>query len=134
MGAVAAGGFLAGWAIDGKPNLVWMSTATYPFQEGVLSGFGAMLGFVRPGQGILSTNEVNKGAGTIAVFSGPLKDLFQGNQLTVQEVHTDAEVVQASSSVAESMENLRRLAEERLGKISLDSGLEYGTIAIQRLG
>lgn len=132
LGAVAAGGFLAGWAIDGKPNPVWMSTATYPFQEGVLSGFGAMLGFVRPGQGILSTNEVNKGAGTIAVFSGPLKNLFQGNQLTVQEVHTDAEVVQASSSVAESMENLRRLAEERLGKISLDSGLEYGTIAIQR--
>ncbi len=41
--------------------------------------------------------------------------------LTVQEVHTDAEVVQVSSSVAESMENLRRLAEERLGKISLDS-------------
>lgn len=99
LGAVAAGGFLAGWAIDGKPNPVWMSMATYPFQEGVLSGFGAMLGFVRPGQGILSTNEVNKGAGTIAVFSGPLKDLFQGNQLTVQEVHTDAEVVQDRKSV-----------------------------------
>ena len=30
------------------------------------------------------------------------------------------------------MENLRRLAEERLGKIELNSGLEYGTIAIQR--
>lgn len=132
MGAVAAGGFLSGWAIDGRPNPVWMSTATHPFQEGVLSGFGAMLGFMRPEQGILSTNEVNKGAGTIAIFSGPLKDLFQGNHLSVQEVHTDAEVVRASSSVAESMENLRRLAEERLGKIELNSGLEYGTIAIQR--
>lgn len=38
VAAVAAGGFLAGWTIDGKPNPAWMSTFTYPFQEGVLSG------------------------------------------------------------------------------------------------
>lgn len=30
------------------------------------------------------------------------------------------------------MENLRRLAEERLGKITLNSGLSYATIAVQR--
>ena len=40
VAAVAAGGFLAGWTIDGKPNSAWMSTFTYPFQEGVLSGAG----------------------------------------------------------------------------------------------
>lgn len=50
----------------------------------------------------------------------------------MREVQANADVVRASGSVAESMENLRRLAEERLGKIELNSGLEYGTIAIQR--
>ena len=30
------------------------------------------------------------------------------------------------------MEDLRRLAEERLGKTDLDSGLDYGTIAISK--
>ena len=42
VAAVAAGGFLAGWTIDGKPNSAWMSTFTYPFQEGVLSGARAL--------------------------------------------------------------------------------------------
>ena len=70
--------------------------------------------------------------GKIANFSGPAKDVVQGNHLDVREVQANADVVRASGSVAESMENLRRLAEERLGKIELNSGLEYGTIAIQR--
>lgn len=37
VAAVAAGGFLAGWTIDGKPNPAWMSTFTYPFQEECLA-------------------------------------------------------------------------------------------------
>lgn len=131
-GAVAAGGFLAGWAIDGRPNPVWMSTFTYPFQEGVLGGVGALIGGIPAGVGVLRTDEVNQGAGVIAGASAPVKNLVQGNHLEVREVYTGANVVGASSSVGESMENLRRLAEERLGKIDLDSGLEYGTIAIQR--
>lgn len=132
VAAVAAGGFLAGWAIDGKPNPAWMSTFTYPFQEGVLSGAGGIIGGVPIGKSIAHTDEVNKAAGKIANFSGPAKDVVQGNHLDVREVQANADVVRASGSVAESMENLRRLAEERLGKIELNSGLEYGTIAIQR--
>ena len=115
VAAVAAGGFLAGWAIDGKPNPAWMSTFTYPFQEGVLSGAGGIIGGVPIGKSIAHTD-----------------DVVQGNHLNVREVQANADVVRASGSVAESMENLRRLAEERLGKIELNSGLEYGTIAIQR--
>ena len=132
VAAVAAGGFLAGWTIDGKPNPAWMSTFTYPFQEGVLSGAGGIIGGVPIGKSIAHTDEVNKAAGKIANFSGPAKDVVQGNHLDVREVQANADVVRASGSVAESMENLRRLAEERLGKIELNSGLEYGTIAIQR--
>ena len=132
VAAVAAGGFLAGWTIDGKPNSAWMSTFTYPFQEGVLSGAGGIIGGVPIGKSIAHTDEVNKAAGKIANFSGPAKDVVQGNHLDVREVQANADVVRASGSVAESMENLRRLAEERLGKIELNSGLEYGTIAIQR--
>ena len=126
------GRLLAGWTIDGKPNPAWMSTFTYPFQEGVLSGAGGIIGGVPIGKSIAHTDEVNKAAGKIANFSGPAKDVVQGNHLDVREVQANADVVRASGSVAESMENLRRLAEERLGKIELNSGLEYGTIAIQR--
>ena len=54
------------------------------------------------------------------------------NKLTVREVQSTSQVAGASHSVASSMENLRRLAEERLGKITLNSGLSYATIAVQR--
>lgn len=82
VAAVAAGGFLAGWTIDGKPNSAWMSTFTYPFQEGVLSGAGGIIGGVPIGKSIAHTDEVNKAAGKIANFSGPAKDVVQGNHLT----------------------------------------------------
>ncbi|NMM93650.1 esterase/lipase family protein [Bifidobacterium oedipodis] len=130
--AVAAGGLLAGWAIDGRPNPAWMSTFTAPLQEGVLSGVGAMVGGIPIGEGVIHTNEVNTAAGRIAGVSAPMKNLAQGDHLIVREVRANSEVVRASRSVGDSMENLRRLAEERLGKIQLNSGLEYGTIAIQR--
>lgn len=132
MGALAFGGLFAGWAIDGKPNAAWMSVFTYPFQEGIMGGLGAMVGGVPIGKGVAHTDEVNKGAGKIANVSGPVKDIVQGNHLDVREVRSRTEVVRASHSVAESLENLRRLGEERIGTIDLDSGLEYGTIAIQR--
>ena len=101
VAAVAAGGFLAGWTIDGKPNPAWMSTFTYPFQEGVLSGAGGIIGGVPIGKSIAHTDEVNKAAGKIANFSGPAKDVVQGNHLDVREVQANAEVVRASGSVDE---------------------------------
>ena len=43
-----------------------MSTFTYPFQEGVLSGAGGIIGGVPIGKSIAHTDEVNKAAGKIA--------------------------------------------------------------------
>ena len=131
-GAVATGGLLAGWVIEGKPNPAWMSATTAWMQEGVMSGVGAKVSGVKIGEGVARTDEVNKAAGKIANVSGPVKDVMQGDHLRVREVTSRASVVRASSSVGESLENLRRLAEERLGKVDLDSGLAYATIAIQR--
>ncbi|OZG62292.1 hypothetical protein BLEM_0838 [Bifidobacterium lemurum] len=131
-GALAAGGLLAGWAVEGKPNPAWMSTTTARFQEGVMSGVGAKVGGVPSGVGLVRTDEVNTAAGRIAGVSAPVKNLAQGDRLRVREVVSHAPVVRSSASVGESLENLRRLAEERLGKVDLDSGLEYATIAIQR--
>ncbi|KFI93005.1 PGAP1-like domain protein [Bifidobacterium saguini DSM 23967] len=130
--AVALGGLISGWVVEGKPNASWMSTSTYPFQEGVMSGIGALAGGIAIGKGVAHTDEVNKGAGKIANVSGPVKDIIQGNHIDVTEVYAHNDVVRSSNSVGSAMENLRRLAEERLGKIDLDSGLDYGTIAIQR--
>lgn len=130
--AVGLGGLISGWVIEGKPNASWMSTSTYALQEGVMSGIGSLVGGIAIGEGVEHTDEVNAGAGKIANFSGPVKDIMQGNHLDVKEVYARTEVVRASGSVGDAMENLRRLAEERLGKIDLDSGLEYGTVAIQR--
>lgn len=130
--AVALGGLISGWVIEGKPNASWMSTSTYALQEGVMSGIGSMVGGIAIGEGMKHTDEVNAGAGKIAVVSGPVKDILQGNHLDVKEVYARTEVVRSSGSVGGAMENLRRLAEERLGKIDLNSGLEYGTVAIQR--
>ncbi|MBT1174986.1 alpha/beta hydrolase [Bifidobacterium sp. LC6] len=130
--AVAIGGLISGWVIEGKPNPTWMSTSTYPFQEGVMSGLGSFIGGIALGEGVEQTDEVNQGAGKIANVSGPVKDIVQGNHLEITEVHARNEVVRSSNSVGSALENLRRLGEERLGKINLNSGLEYGTIAVQR--
>ena len=72
----------------------------------------------------------NHAAGTISKASSRGYNLIQGNNLTVTQVHPKTEVVRESHNVGEAMEDLRRLAEERLGKTDLDSGLDYGTIAI----
>ena len=132
MAAIAAGGLGAGWLGEGKPNPAAASYATAPFQEGYLSGIGGKLTRIPDGLGVLLTNEVNMAAGTIGKASAPAKNLLQGDRLEVRRVTTDAHVVRSSTSVAQSLENLRRLAEERLGKIDLDSGLSYATIAVQR--
>ena len=64
-------------------------------------------------------------------MSAPIYALFQSTNLTVRQVEARTEVVGEAHSVAEALENLRRLGEERLGKIDLNNGLSYGTIAIQ---
>lgn len=71
---------------------------------------------IRQGQSLLRTDEVNHAAGTISKASSRGYNLIQGNNLTVTQVHPKTEVVRESHNVGEAMEDLRRLAEERLGK------------------
>lgn len=132
MAIIAGGGLGASWLAEGKPNPAAASYATAPFQEGYLSGIAGRITHIPNGVGVILTNEVNLAAGTIGSASSRAKDLLQGDVLEVRRVATDADVVRPSTSVAQSLENLRRLAEERLGKIDLDSGLSYATIAVQR--
>ena len=65
-------------------------------------------------------------------FSGPAKTSSKAIIWTCARCRRDTDVVRASGSVAESMENLRRLAEERLRQNRAEQRTEYGTIAIQR--
>ncbi|MBM6698850.1 alpha/beta fold hydrolase [Bifidobacterium pullorum subsp. saeculare] len=130
--ALAAGGLVVGSIKEGRLNPIHALDATAWAQEGLMSGAGALVGGVAPGKGVARTDEVNTAAGRIATVSAPVHGAIQGSALTVREVTARTDVVRASSSVAESLENLRRLAEERLGKIDLDSGLSYATIAVQR--
>lgn len=130
--ALAAGGVIAGSLVDGRFNPVWALTATAGVQEGLMSGIGARLGSIDPVSGMIRSDEANVAIGRMAPVAKTVKDSMQGDTLIVREVTTDVDVVGVSSSVAQSMENLRRLAEERLGTITLNSGLDYATIAIQR--
>ncbi|PLS29011.1 alpha/beta fold hydrolase [Bifidobacterium parmae] len=127
-----SGGLLYGGAVEHAFTPGYSSWITAQFQEGYVSGIAARLVGVDLKDGILQTDEVGQAAGKIGTWSGPLKDFYQGNELTVRRVDARADVVGRSRSVGESLENLRRLGEERLGKIDLDSGLAYGTVAVQR--
>ncbi|WEV71872.1 alpha/beta hydrolase [Bifidobacterium sp. ESL0790] len=126
------GGAIGGSITSGKPNAYGALTATEKFQQGLMSGLGSKVAKVNLVDGVRQTDELNKGASKVAKVSGMVKDLVQGNELEVRQVKANTEVVGESHDVAEAMENLRRLAEERLGKIQLNSGLSYGTIAIQK--
>ena len=132
MGSLAVGGLIGSWMQEGKMNPAAASRATAPFQEGYMSGIGSLISGLPLGLGALHTDEVNTAAGEISSMSGAVKNNAQGNKLTVRQVEAKAEVVGSSTSVAQSLENLRRLGEERLGTIELNSGLSYATIAIQR--
>ncbi|RSX54696.1 esterase/lipase family protein [Bifidobacterium samirii] len=129
---LAAAGVVGGSVADGRFNPVWALTSTSTVQEGLLGGVASKVGGIGPVSGLARTDEVNAAADRIARVTAPIDALRQGGTLTVREVSTDVTVVGESHSVAQSLENLRRLAEERLGKIDLDSGLDYATIAIQR--
>ena len=127
----AAGGLIVGSVKEGRFNPIHALDATAWAQEGLMSGAGALVGGVAIGRGVAHSDEVNRAAEKIANASAPVHGALQGTTLQVREVTSRTEVVRASASVAEALENLRRLAEERLGKIDLDSGLDYATIAVQ---
>ncbi|MBW3094302.1 alpha/beta hydrolase [Bifidobacterium sp. 64T4] len=123
------GGLGASWIAEGKPKPSAASQVTAPLQEAYLSGIGALISGTTYFQGLFAKDEVNQAAGSISKYSGPVKDLAQGNTLTVRKVRSTVDMVGPSTSVAESLENLRRLGED---KYKLGSGLRYATIAVQR--
>lgn len=123
------GGLGASWINDGKPKPSAASWVTAPFQEGYLSGIAALISGTSLIEGLFSTDEVNQSAGTISKYSAPAKNRAQGDALTVRRVRSTVDMVGPSTSVAESLENLRRLGED---KDKLGSGLQYATIAVQR--
>ncbi|NEG71206.1 alpha/beta hydrolase [Bifidobacterium ramosum] len=131
-GALTGGGMLFGSAVERRFNPVWGLTSSARAQEGLLGAAASAIAGIGPIRSLLRTDEVNAAAERIAGVSAPLHGLVQGTELHVEEVTTDVAVVGESASVAQSLEHLRRLAEERLGKVDLGSGLDYATIAIQR--
>ena len=131
-GAIAAGGAIGGSVAEGAFSPIYALTSTAWAQEGLMSGAGAAVAGIALGEGTPRTDEVNAAADRIAAVSAPGYDQIQGGVLTVREVRAQAEAVRSSASVADALENLRRLGEERLGRIDLGSGLSHGTIAIQR--
>lgn len=130
-GSLAVGGAIGGSLAEGGPNGMYALEATAWAHEGLMAGFAALVGGVGPVRGLRSTDEVNGAATGVARVTAPLYALVQGDTLTVRQVESRTDVVREAHSVADALENLRRLGEERLGKIDLDSGLEHGTIAIQ---
>lgn len=129
MFGLILGGLGASWINDGKPKPSAASWVTAPFQEAYLSGIGSLIAGSSLIEGLFSTDEVNQSAGKISKYSAPAKDLAQGNTLTVRRVRSTVDMVGPSTSVAESLEHLRRLGED---KYKLGSGLQYATIAVQR--
>ncbi|WP_051923662.1 alpha/beta fold hydrolase [Bifidobacterium biavatii] len=134
--AVAKAGILTGSAAEGKDNRIYGLTSTQWAQEGLVRGASVWVnGLRRASLPLLNTDQgygVDDAAGFLAAVTKPIQDAKQGDVLTVSEVMAEAVVVKESHSVAESLENLRRLAEERLGTIDLGSKLIYGTVAVQR--
>lgn len=131
-GLLSLGGFVFGSAKEGDPNGIHALDSLDWAQEGMMSGAGSVIAGLGGLRGLFHTDEVNIAAKRIAKVTAPGYDLIQGNELSVTQVHANATVVRESHSVADSMEDLRRLAEERLGTIDLGSGLDYGTIAISK--
>ena len=130
--AMSALGYVIGSINEGKSNPIYLLDSLDWAQEGIMGAAGTALSGYGKVAGLLHTDEVNHAAGTISKASSRGYNLIQGNNLTVTRVRPKNIVVRESHSVGEAMEDLRRLAEERLGKADLNSGLDYGTIAISK--
>lgn len=132
---LATGSFVVGSAKDGKLNPARATDGLWLLDQELVSSLAGTitlkLSEKQGEQQKAADDEVPGAAELISRYSAQLKNLVQGNTLTVREVTSRAEVARASHSVISSLENLRRLAEERLGTIELGSGLDYATIAIQ---
>ncbi|MCH4208674.1 alpha/beta hydrolase [Bifidobacterium sp.] len=127
FGVLAAGGAVSSSLESGRFNLVGALTSTALIQEGMLSVLSRYVNAagLRPGGG------VDRSAGILAQASSRINDAVQGKLLLVNAVHAQTPVVRETHDVAGALANLRALGAQRIGAGS-SSGLDYGTIAIQR--
>lgn len=134
-GLIAAGAAVTGSVAEGRVNPIHALTSTAWMQEGLMSGLGAIVGGkgrTAPLLGPASTNELNMGAGTVAKVSAEVYNQFQGNVLDVDRIEPRRAFLDAPRTIEQAMANLERLGKERLGKGEGGTGLDYGTVAIQR--
>lgn len=146
VGAYALGATAIGSIREGKPNASYALTETGWLQEGLVSALGAtaaranileavLNGNIRKGSaamGVLSTDELSEGANVVGRFTGEAYNLFQGNTIELKRVTTSKPFLDAPRTIGAAMDNLYRLGQERLGKGEGGTGLDYGTIAIQK--
>lgn len=127
--AFAAGGAVYSLGAEGSVNPIHMLNATTWAQEGLLSGFGAVIGGTSLAQGLLSTSEVSSAAGVIASVSAQANDKWQGDDLQVRQIEPGQDVVGAAASVSDALAGLHRLGTTRMEG---GDGISYATIAISR--
>lgn len=128
--AVLVGAGMAHGAIThGKSTVGDALTSTAWAQEGLLNALATPVAWWSGRK--RSSSAVADAAGAISAISAGVNNHMQGNTLRVEQVHAGADVVRASASVTDALRNLRRLADEHLFDTPLQSGLDYGTIAIQ---
>ena len=111
LGMLSLYGFVSGSIKDGKLNPVRALDATSKMDEELLASLAGRITNNRIAH-ILGGTQVAGAAERIAKYTSKFKNAMQGNKLTVREVQSTSQVAGASHSVASSMENLRRLAEE----------------------
>lgn len=131
VGGLALGGIAANSAAEGRFNAMGALTTTAWAHEGLIAGIGVFTKLSDP-MSVLGGNEVNSAASKLSKASKPIYDAIQGDVLDLAKVEAKTQAVGQAHSVSEAMEGLRRLGEERLGKVRLNSGLSYATIAVQR--
>lgn len=109
-----------------------MTHKTGMYHEGMVHGMAiGVMALLR----IPTKNPIHDLSGLIGTWYGYETAKKQGDYVVVSQKTPRVDVVRPVTNTQEALEELRRLSEERLGKVTFDggpSGLEYGTIAIQQ--
>lgn len=127
------GGALTGLIREGRFSQWWLADATKDMQEGSLAAIAAALSLhSRPLSNIGRTDEANHAASMLAPMMAERAKRRQGDALLVREVRPRVPVTGHAGSVSEALVGLQRLSDVSYGVSNLDSGLAYGTIAIQK--
>lgn len=128
-----AGGALEGLFREGRFSKWWLADTTKDVQEGALAAIATALSLrTGPLSGIGRTDEANQAASVLAPMMAARAKRRQGDTLLVREVTPRVPVTGRAGNVSEALEGLRRLSDVSYGVSDLDSGLDYGTIAIQK--